>query len=303
VLGGDFMPPTREMIIQTHTGTTPSSDPSDPTLPAFPVEFANGLGSGQYRLPNFDFIFPENHKLGDPIIPNNFQDMPFLAQGTGPLFGVSGNTVVGQLTPWPGNPAPPPVTCSTAGGFLPIVSAGIDFSVAPGLTESLAGTLKQDANATFPTITWAQTDASGFNAHLSPTSGSLTPTFTTVGAPLGTVLTFKLTVTDNFGTSTASVNVTIVNPPDTLTATAIWRTPIGNVHKVGVKGGQLRVTITESITDPTIRIFVIGWGEAMVSPILGLPTYIFRADGVPAPESVTIRSSLGAETTVPVTIR
>jgi len=70
-----------------------------------------------------------------------------------------------------------------------------------------------------------------------------------------------------------------------------------------VKGGQLRVTITESITDPTIRIFVIGWGEAMVSPVLGLPTYIFRADGVPAPDSVTVRSSLGAETTVPVTIR
>jgi K319-like protein len=303
VLGGQFMPPTREMIIQSHTGTTPPSDPFDPTLPAFPVGFANGLGSGQYRLPNFDFIFPENHKLGDPIIPSNFQDMPFLAQGSGPLFGVSGNTVVGQLTPWPGSPAPTPVTCSAAGGFLPIVSAGIDFSVAPGRTETLAGTLTQDPNATAPTITWAQTDASGFNAHLSPTSGSLTPTFTTVGAPLGTVLTFQLTVTDNFGTSSASVKVTIVNPPDTITATAVWRAPIGGVHKVGVKGGQLRVTITESITDPTIRIFVIGWGEAMVSPVLGLPTYIFRADGVPAPDSVTVRSSLGAETTVPVTIR
>jgi hypothetical protein len=230
--------------------------------------------------------------------------MPFLAQGTGPLFGVSGNPVVGQLTPWPGSPAPAPVTCSTTGGgFLPIVSAGIDFSAAPGRTEALAGTLKQDPNATAPTITWAQTDASGFNAQLSPTSGSLTPTFTTAGAPLGIVLTFKLTVTDNFGTSTASVKVTIVNPPDTLTATAIWRTPIGNVHKVGVKGGQLRVTITESITDPTIRIFVIGWGEAAVSPVLGLPTYIFRSDGVPAPASVTVRSSLGAESTVPVTLR
>jgi hypothetical protein len=301
VLGGQFMPPTREMIIQSHTGTTPASDPFDPTLPAFPTGFANGLGSGQYRLPNFDFIFPENHKLGDPIIPNNFQDMPFLAQGSGPLFGFG--TVVGQLTPWPGSPAPAPVTCSAAGGFVPIVSAGIDFAVNPGLSETLAGTLTQDPNATAPTITWAQTDTSGFNAKLSPTTGTLTPTFTTVGAPVGTVLTFQLTVTDNFGTASSTVKVTVVAPRDTITATAVWRAPIGGVHKVGVKGGQLRVTITESITDPTIRIFVIGWGEAMVSPVVGLPTYIFRADGVPAPSSVTVRSSLGAETTVPVTIR
>jgi hypothetical protein len=302
VLGGQFMPPTREMIIQSHTGQTPPSDPFDPTLNAFPVGFANGLGSGQYRLPNFDFIFPENHKLGDPIIPNNFQDMPFLAQGSGPLFGFG--TIVGQLTPWPGSPAPTPVTCSAAGGFLPIVSAGIDFVVATGLSETLAGTLTQDPNATAPTISWAQT--AGPAAGLTPTTGTLTPRFSTVGIPAGSVLTFQLTVTDNFGTSTSSVNVRVVAAPtrDTLTVTAVWRTPIGGIHKVGVKGGQLRITITESITDPTIRIFVIGWGEAMVSPVLGLPTYIFRADGVPAPATVTVRSSLGAEAIdVPVTIR
>jgi len=304
VLGGQFMPPTREMIIQTHTGQTPPSDPFDPTLNAFPVGFANGLGSGQYRLPNFDFIFPENHRLGDPIIPNNFEDFPFLAQGSGPLFGFG--TIVGQLTPWPGSPTPQAVTCSPAGGASPLVSAGIDFKAATGLRETLAGTVKQDPNATAPTITWAQTDASGFNANLTPTSGSLTPTISLVGAAAGTVLTFQLTVTDNFGTQFSSVNVTVVAapPPDTLTVTAQWRAPIGGVHKVGVKGGQLRVTITESITDPTIRVFVIGWGEGFVSPVLGLPTYIFRADGVPAPATVTVRSSLGAEAIdVPVTIR
>jgi hypothetical protein len=301
VLGGQFMPPTREMVIQSHTGTTPGSDPFDPTQPAFPVGFANGLGSGQYRLPNFDFIFPEGRIFGNPIPPNNFQDFPFLAQGSGPLF--QAGTVVGQLTPWPGSPAPAPVTCSPAGGFVPIVSAGIDFKAATGLSETLAGTVTQDPNANFPTITWTQT--AGPAAGLNPTSGSLTPNFSTAGIPAGTVLTFQLTVTDNFGTASASVNVTVVAAPtpDTLTVTAQWRAPIGGVHKVGVKGGQFRVTVTESITDPTIRIFVIGWGEAAVSPVLGLPTYIFRSDGVPAPASVTVRSSLGAESTVPVTIR
>ena len=303
VLGGQFMPPTREMIIQTHTGQTPATDPAGASPPAFPVGDANGLGSGQYRLPNFDFIFPENHKLGDPIIPANLQDMPFLALGSGPLGGPgSGGTVVGQLTPWPGSPAPSPAVCSPAGGFAPIVSAGIDFSVGTGLTETLAGTATRDSNATAPTITWAQT--AGPAAGLTPTSGSFTPTFSTAGIPVGSVLTFQLTVSDNFGSMSSTVNVTVVNVPDSLTVAAQWRAPIGGIHKVGTKGGQLRVTITESITDPTIRVFVIGWGEGFVSPVLGLPTYIFRADGVPAPATVTVRSSLGAEAIdVPVTIR
>jgi hypothetical protein len=302
VLGGAFMPPTREMIIQTHTGVTDPSDPFDPEFPQFPVTgFANGLGSGQYRLPNFDFIFAENQLLGNPIIPNNFQDLPFLVQGSGPLFG--SGTVVGQLTPWPGSPTPPAVTCSAAGGFAPVVSAGVDFAVNPGPNETLAGTLTQDPNATAPTITWAQTDASGFNARLSPLTGSLTPTFRTNGAPVGTVLTFRLTVSDNFGTSTALVNVKVLAPTDAITVTAVWRAPIGGIHKVGVKGGILSVSTVESITDATIQIQVIGWGTSEIDPIVGLPSYFFRATGVPAPETVTVRSSRGAESTVPVTIR
>jgi hypothetical protein len=93
VLGGNFMPPTREMLIVSYDGTTPASEPG-----GFGV--ANGLGSGSYRLPNFDYIFPEGFVLGKPLPPNNFQDMPFLALGTGPLFGTG--PIVGQLTPWPG---------------------------------------------------------------------------------------------------------------------------------------------------------------------------------------------------------
>jgi len=302
VLGGQFMPPTREMIIQSHTGQTPPSDPFDPAFPGFEVGVANGLGSGQYRLPNFDFIFPENFVLGNPILPNNFLDFPFLALGSGPFGGFG--SIVGQLTPWPGSPAPAPANCSPAGGFAPIVSAGIDFNASINKVETLNGTLQQDPHATAPTITWAQTDASGFNAQLSPTSGSLTPTFITVGATPGTALAFTLTVSDNFGTTSSTVHVTVVPPAtDTLTVTAQWRAPIGGIHKVGTKGGQLRVTIVESVSDFTNRIFVIGWGEAFVSQILGLPNYVFRADGVQAPASVTVRSSFGAEATVPVTIR
>ncbi|MFL5370922.1 MAG: hypothetical protein ACJ78Z_12075, partial [Myxococcales bacterium] len=303
VLGGNFMPPTREMLIQSHTGQTPSSFPYDPFFgDLFPVEWANGLGSGQYRVPNFDFIFPENFLRGNPIIPNNFQDFPFLVQGSGPYLGFG--PVIGQLKPWPGSVAPAAVTCSEFGGASPVVSAGVDFAAATNRIETLAGTLTQDRNATFPTINWTQIDTTGFNAQLSPAADSLTPTINTTGVPPGTVLSFQLAVTDNFGTSTSTVNVKVTNtPPDTLTVTARWRAPIGGVHKVGTKGGQLRVSVAESIADPTIKVQVIGWGDAFVSQTLGLPNYIFRADGVTAPETVTVRSSLGAEVTVPVTIR
>src|SRR2546421_2954421 len=95
--------------------------------------------------------------------------------GSGPLFGFG--TVVGQLTPWPGSPTPPAANCSPAGGFAPIASAGVDFAAATGLPESLFGTLQQDPNATAPTITWPQTACPP--AGLNPTSGSLTPRFST----------------------------------------------------------------------------------------------------------------------------
>jgi hypothetical protein len=61
---------------------------------------ANGLTAGQYRLPCFDYIGAEGTVMGNPIVPFNFQDIPFLAQGCGPLNGTG--PIVGRLDPWPG---------------------------------------------------------------------------------------------------------------------------------------------------------------------------------------------------------
>jgi hypothetical protein len=51
---------------------------------------ANGLRTGQYLAPVTDFLFPENVRLGDRIVPNNFWALGFLSagegQGTGPLI-------------------------------------------------------------------------------------------------------------------------------------------------------------------------------------------------------------------------
>jgi hypothetical protein len=83
-----IFPPTREYQAVSRTGT---------------VVAANGLLTGQYKLPCFDFLFGERTVFGAPTVPNQFDTMPFLAQGCGPI---TGGPVFGRLDPWPG-PNPP----------------------------------------------------------------------------------------------------------------------------------------------------------------------------------------------------
>jgi len=82
----------------------------------------NGLEAGQYTAPVGEYIFPENHVFGDPLIPFNFQDLPFLVNGSGPLCtsvnqdaaGACIGPRVSQLRPWPGAASivpVPPINC------------------------------------------------------------------------------------------------------------------------------------------------------------------------------------------------
>lgn len=319
VLGGNFMPPTRNMIAVSHTGSTPG------TLTVGGTAFANGLGSGHYDLPNFLFVFPENVNIGEPILANNFQDMPFLSRGSGQLDLTLSNSpaaipkvVVGQLTPWPGLPVPAKVVCNAAGtGTAPIISAGVDFAAGPSLVEQLAGTLVQDPNGGVATIAFTQTAGT---AVVLTGANTLTPTFTTpaVAAGAQSILTFKLTVTDAFGTTTALVNVTVLGTVDVLTlGEAVWVAPktpgqgtagavcgVGTlpacgsktIHKVGDKGGKLTVGATSSINSVQLSLYVVNVGFMEPDPIVGLPTYTVSTTGVvDAPLSVLVRSSAGGE--------
>ncbi len=64
--------------------------------PAAPLA-ANGLVAGRYQAPFGEYIFPENKTPGDPLIPFNFECLPFLSfDGAGGL----------GLSPWPGETAP-----------------------------------------------------------------------------------------------------------------------------------------------------------------------------------------------------
>ncbi len=79
--------PTRMLRVVQRTLCRPQNGSAaqpgvDACLAAAPTE-ANGLTAGQYAAPTFEFIFPENTKPGDPIVPFDFWHLPFLANGEG----------------------------------------------------------------------------------------------------------------------------------------------------------------------------------------------------------------------------
>jgi hypothetical protein len=97
----------------------------------------SGLVQGQYTLPNFLFIFGENLAFGGPIMPANFQDLPFLFCGSGPINGPvtatnPASTVVGQLDPAPwALPMADPVFHSTLCPAVPAVGAAVVVAAPP----------------------------------------------------------------------------------------------------------------------------------------------------------------------------
>ena len=140
--GGVFLPPTRMYRAVSRTLCAEDSGPyavchlegnGDPARHTF----ANGLIAGSYSLPNFEFIFAENLAFGQPVVPNNFQDLAFLYCGSGPLDGPGTQSpVVGQLDPAPwGVPMPNPIFRSTICPRAKEVSAPIVFPKVTGRAD------------------------------------------------------------------------------------------------------------------------------------------------------------------------
>jgi hypothetical protein len=289
VVGGFFMPPTREYVAVSATGVVPAA----PGHVADPVHDA--LLAGQYRVPNFAFVFPDSMLLGGPVIPANFQDIPFLAQGSGPL-GDDG-PVVGPLFPWPGTTAPAPVVCAP-GGAAPIANAGPPITVLEGTLVTLTGSTTVDPNSVGLVVGWAQI---GGPAVTLSNADTPTPTFTapalTPGASVQ--LTFQLTAADNFGTSTSDVTVTVTRPADVVAfILATWRAVVGS------KVGKLVVIATS--TDPAATLSlddllaVDGSDQplgTLTSPASSPGTFTMAASSVPEPGSLILRSTAGGTAT------
>src|SRR5689334_7775516 len=129
---GNFLPPPREMRAVVQGAFTAPITPASPRS-------ANGIVYGQYHAPILEYIFPENVP-GAPIPENNFNTIPFLAQGG---YTFAAGTQVGQLNPWPSNVTPAPA-CTPA-----IANAGGPYTVASGGTVTLAGSSPGTSPVTF----------------------------------------------------------------------------------------------------------------------------------------------------------
>ena len=93
---GILVSPTRYVRVVARQLCTPDKINSKDALGVPCLEHApaaNGLFTGQYLAPTFEFIFPENVVTGDALVPFNIWDLGFLVNGEG--LGT------GRLTPTP----------------------------------------------------------------------------------------------------------------------------------------------------------------------------------------------------------
>jgi hypothetical protein len=329
---GAFLPPTRMLKATSINGQYFDWNTGDSHTPS-------GLEAGIYAAPNFEFLFAENLGIGNPPVPNNFQEFPFLANGSGAYYGANGGEtplgILGQLDPWPGAAKPAGAICAdgvnTAAQFVPVADAGRPQAVAPGQAFTLDARNSRDTTvpAAQPlTYTWTLVSDAGsagvsfpqsllgtpqavdpFGAPTDPAPGVVTLTMPG-NVRVGSVLNFRLDVSNCFsgwespscGNSSATVAVTVVKNPtatDTLTAvTAIWR----------ARRARLDVNATTNNSGAVLTVLGFGdmGGALPVAPGVPAPAgdrSYTQIAVTPAPTEVTVRSSLGASVTVPVTVR
>ncbi len=191
----------------------------------------NGLTAGSYTLPNFQFIGPENLKVGAPPVPFNFDTMQFLAQGSGPYFGAGPlqtalpQGIVGQIAPFPGTVAPALAGCATLAPTDPLIttqaplaSAGPSQVVASGSVVTLTGSSSYPTPAPVgatltPPVAFSWTQISGPSVLPVPTTTSVVsfsaPFIPAASPAIG--YEFLLTVNNGVYAATSTVRVT-VNP-------------------------------------------------------------------------------------------
>jgi PKD domain len=115
----------------------------------------------------------------------------------------------------------------------PTADAGLNTTIAAGLTATLNGSGSADPGGTIVAYTWTQ--LSGTTVTLSGTGSNRT--FTTPSVPGGDTLVFQLVVTDNDGTDSAPDTVTFLVDP-----------PVANVPPVANAGVDQSVAASAAVT-------------------------------------------------------
>ncbi|KAF7361123.1 hypothetical protein MSAN_01144100 [Mycena sanguinolenta] len=173
-----------------------------------------GIMAGQYIQPIMLFIFPELISPGSPEVPNQFDTIPFLAVGSGPLeFGnlltppLATPPIVGQLDPWPGDIPPATTSCApftsvSVTSTATSSSASMSATGTPDIIEILSATT-QNIKGTTTTVVVALTtsptaqlfmqvlgaDNTPAEPMTSLGAGEFTPSIGTKGKPTEVIVT------------------------------------------------------------------------------------------------------------------
>ncbi len=270
--------PTRTMRVVTRNLC--GSDAAPCVMPAQPQRYANDLIAGAYSAPVFDLLFPEAALIGQPMVPANFQDLPFLYCGSGPLQSVSvpaGVTgpMVGQLSPAPWqspmaspvfaatfcpsapavaagpvvNPVPNPQPAVTA----PIANAGNTQTMAAGAAVVLSAAASIDTNVPARALSYSWVQIAGPAVTLS--ANGATVGFTAPAAPAA--LQFQLTVSNGLASATATVTVNVNAAAQTQAPVIAFASPAVNAAALA------SATVNAVVTDPNVpaQAVTLSWRQ------------------------------------------
>ena len=262
-----FLPGVRELRVRNAAGTAPAPTP-------------NGLLAGEYSAPLFEYLFSEPAPAGGiQPLPNNFWDLQFLAQGSGPFTGRLGQTgILGQLSPWPG-------------ALAPDASCGANTIAAPPVPTTPAPTALADtigmtgASVQFSSTTLLANDSGAapvtlvavapFSAGGGTITGNDPFTFTPGPAFTGTD-SFAYEISDASGqtavgvvtvTSTADAtppSVSLTSPSGGLVSGAIMLTASAS-DNVGVAGVRFFDGTTQIDGEVGAPPFQKSWNTALVA--------------------------------------
>jgi hypothetical protein len=195
---------------------------------------ANGLEAGQYFAPTFEFIFPENVKPGDLLVPFDFWHLPFLRYGEGATTQSAIGPAVGPLepAPWGGPsatvPGAPTIGTATAGDAAATVTWTPPTS---------------DGGAPITGYTVTALDSSKNVVGTVTVTGNVT-TATVTGLTNGTAVTLKVVATNAVGTSPASAASNAVTP--TAPASAASAVSLSPASVTGGAASTGTVTLTSA---------------------------------------------------------
>jgi hypothetical protein len=254
--GGTFLPPVQNVGAQVSGG--------------FQFPNNSGIITDYYQLPNGEFIFPEGLGAGAAPVSFNFNDFPFLINGTGP-WPTPGNLydsqliqqglpraetpvpqqtqTIGQLLPFPDATAPAlsciPLTSpgATAQAIATFSAAKTPITAGTVVTLSAGGSTP----ATGP-FSWKQIVNPGDPIVTVSNTSAFTASFVAPVVASPQNLTFQLTVGGGNTTTqaTASVSVPIaIPPPGTPPSVTVLSAPSNPVTSFSV------VTLTATGIDPS----------------------------------------------------